>query len=488
MVKGHVSLSQRYSRQAVVVAGGAIFAIIASLIISIANSDLLPIRSLFPNRVAYGVALTLLALSATGVVVICRLIRKNRQLTMALENMPQGLCIMDSAARLKLCNKRYLQIYRLKPEQAIPGISLRDLLEQCRKAGTFSGDSDQYATEYVARIAQGKISSTAYEMKDGRIIALANRPLRGGGWIDTHEDITERRRAALQRSSTQEHEQRRMVLEEAIQLFREQAEKLLVATTNSAGTMQTMANALLGTSGKTSERTESAVQIACGAATSVKEAATAAEEMSASIAEISRRLTRTADIVHVALSEAQRANAQIANLAQSGKEIGDVVQLIHDIAGQTNLLALNATIEAARAGEAGKGFAVVASEVKSLALQTGKATDSIAGQIAAVQEATSVAVAAIGGIAQRMQEINQDTSSIAASVQEQDAATRAISHNVGIAVESTELIATMLGEVVGAVNGGRTSAKTLLDTSKTVAEVARALRDRVEAFLGKVAA
>src|SRR6185437_1014301 len=88
------------------------------------------------------------------------------------------------------------------------------------------------------------------------------------------------------------------------------------------------------------------------------------------------------------------------------QQIGVVVNLIRNIAGQTNLLALNATIEAARAGEAGRGFAVVASEVKSLAVQTAKATEQIASQIEAVQNSTRVAVDAIRRNTDRMREID----------------------------------------------------------------------------------
>src|SRR5262249_32275656 len=156
----------------------------------------------------------------------------------------------------------------------------------CRAAGTFSGDSDRYAAQCMARIAQGKVTSTAHEMKDGRIIALADRPMRGGGWVDTHEDITERRRAALRRSSTQEHEQRRMSLEEAIRGFRQRAENLLKSTTDSAVTMQTMASALLGASGQTSQRAEGAAKASHQASANVRIAATAAEELSKSITEI----------------------------------------------------------------------------------------------------------------------------------------------------------------------------------------------------------
>ena len=443
--------------------------------------------SLLPHWISESIMLGLLGLSAAGAFVFHRQRQQNQLLTTALDNMPQGLCMLDASGRLLLCNERYLEIYRLTPAQAVPGCSLRDLLEHCRAAGTFSGNADRYAAECVERIAQGKLTSTAFEMKDGRIVALANRPVPGGGWVDTHEDITERRRAALQRSSMQEHAQRRAALEEAIRVFRQRAETLLKSNTDSAATMRTMASALLGASGQTSQRAESAAETSQAASANVEMAATAAEEMARSIAEISQRLTHTADVVHVAVSEARDTNAQFDNLAQAAQKIGDVVQVIRDVAGQTNLLALNATIEAARAGESGKGFAVVASEVKSLAVQTAKATEDIAGQIAAVQESTAAAVAAIGRIAKRMEEINQDAASVAASVHEQDAVTVEISHNVASAAEGTKVAATVLRDVAGAASEARTSAQTLLEASEAVAGVGADLRSEVESFLGKVA-
>jgi methyl-accepting chemotaxis protein len=432
--------------------------------------------------------LVLVGVSAAGAFVIYRLNGQDRLMTAALNNMPQGLCMFDSSARLMLCNGRYTEIYGLSAEQVMPGSSLRDLLEHCRTMGTFSGDTDQYVTKCTARIAQGKVTSTSHELKDGRIIGLVKRPMPGGGWVETLEDISKRRRAALQRSSQQEHEQRRRTQEVAIQEFRERVERLVKSNTESAATLRTMASDLLGISAQTSQRAETAAQTSHEASTKVEKAAAAADEMSNSVAEISQRLVRTNDIMRATVSEAQSANGQITELAQAAKKIDDVVKLIRNIAGQTNLLALNATIEAARAGEAGRGFAVVASEVKSLAVQTAKATDDVAAQVAAVQKLTTAAVAGIGHIAVQMNAINEDTSSAAASAYQQDTATREISHNVGSAAESTKVITSALGEVVVAASEARKSAQTVLKASEAVASVAANLRAEVKGFLDKVAA
>jgi len=219
----------------------------------------------------------------------------------------------------------------------------------------------------------------------------------------------------------------------------------------------------------------------------VEIAAGAAEELSATISEISRQLEQTNSIVSTAVTEAEATNEQIGSLAQSAQKIGDVVKLIQDVAGQTNLLALNATIEAARAGEAGRGFAVVASEVKSLAVQTAKATEDISGQIAAVQVSTGAAVEAIGRIAQRMKEISAYSSSAAASVNQQQAATGEISQNVMSAAQSTKEIVAVLGDVTGAAAETRGSAETVLAASQAVETAAANLREEVEGFLQKVA-
>jgi methyl-accepting chemotaxis protein len=206
-----------------------------------------------------------------------------------------------------------------------------------------------------------------------------------------------------------------------------------------------------------------------------------------SITEIRRQIGEAAELVALATKEADSTNEQITRLTRSVQEIGDVVNLIRHIAGQTNLLALNATIEAARAGDSGRGFAVVASEVKSLAVQTAKATEQIAVLITAVQISTGDAVEAIQRNSVRMQDIDRRTSAVATSLVQQDKATSEISHNVSSAAEVTRTVVAVLDDVTHAANATRGVAETVLAASDAVDAAAVDLRKRIEGFLQSVA-
>ncbi|MDQ8732785.1 PAS domain-containing methyl-accepting chemotaxis protein [Bradyrhizobium sp. LHD-71] len=197
--------------------------------------------------------------------------------------------------------------------------------------------------------------------------------------------------------------------------------------------------------------------------------ASGAEELAASVSEISRQAADALSISTKAVEQANETNQIVSGLAQAAQKIGDVVKLINSIADQTNLLALNATIEAARAGEAGRGFAVVASEVKSLATQTSKATDEISGQIAEVQNSTASAVNVIETITQTISRINEISAAIAASVEEQSSVTRNISENMQVAVKGVNDINASMTEIANAAQSVNTATRKVKEASRAVA-------------------
>ena len=176
------------------------------------------------------------------------------------------------------------------------------------------------------------------------------------------------------------------------------------------------------------------------------------------------------------------------SLAEGAQKIGEVVNLINDIASQTNLLALNATIEAARAGEAGKGFAVVASEVKSLANQTAKATEDISAQITAIQSSTKGAVDAIKNIGTTISQIGEIATTIAAAVEEQGAATQEIARNVQQAAAGTQEVSTNIGGVTTAAAETGSSASQVNTAAELLGQKNEVLRHAVTDFLTKVRA
>jgi NO-binding membrane sensor protein with MHYT domain/methyl-accepting chemotaxis protein len=434
-------------------------------------------------------AVSLLGVSLVAAFADHRMRDQNRVLDIALNNMAQGLCMFDNNQRLVICNLRYSEIHRLSPGAVKPGLSLRELLRIREAAGTSTVvDPDKYILDLISSMSAGKIVSRTVELPGGRSILVVNRPLPGGGWVATHEDITERRQNEQQRLTLAEQQERRAVTDAAIATFRGSVETLLHTVSESTNAMKATATALLGSSGQASQRAEDALHSCNEASSNVETAAVAADELSGSIAEISQQVTRTTDVVRATVGEAKTTNEQIAGLASVAQNIGDVVKLIREIAGQTNLLALNATIEAARAGEAGRGFAVVASEVKSLAVQTAGATEEIAGQISAVQSRTAQAVEAIHRMAERMQQINQYATAVAASMEQQNAATGEISMNVAGAANGTKAMVSLLADVTNAAADTRNSARTVLDASQAVEQVSANLRGEIERFLEKVAA
>ncbi|MGI4744517.1 MAG: methyl-accepting chemotaxis protein [Janthinobacterium lividum] len=218
----------------------------------------------------------------------------------------------------------------------------------------------------------------------------------------------------------------------------------------------------------------------------VQTVAAASEQLASSISEINRQVNASTTLTGKAVSSVRQTDQTVRALSDSAARIGQVVELITNIASQTNLLALNATIEAARAGEAGRGFAVVASEVKSLAVQTAKATDEIAAQIAQVQQATSSAVDAIAQVTNLIEEVGAVTISIAAAVEQQGAATAEIARNVQQTAASTQVVTSNISGVSRAANDTGAAATQVLGAAGDLSRQAEHLSTEVDSFIAAV--
>jgi methyl-accepting chemotaxis protein len=414
--------------------------------------------------------------------------RDGTLLSMVLNNMTQGVVLFDAHERVLVVNDRYVEMYGLSPAVVKPGCTLMELIQNRITTGSLNIDPEKYRSEIMTAVRDGAVMNRIVETPDGRAVLVVNRPIQNGKyWIGTHDDITERIQAERKSAALSEQERRRVTIETEIRAFRESVAAVLRTVSESTAALNSIAGALSNSSGLTSERAASAVQTTNEASANMIAAAGATEELIASIGEIGRQISQAAEVASHSVAEAQTTNDHMARLTETVQEIGEVVSLIRNIAGQTNLLALNATIEAARAGEAGRGFAVVASEVKSLAVQTAKATEQIASQIEAVQNSTRVAVDAIRRNTDRMREIDGYTSAVALSLQQQDSATDEISHNVASAANGAKGMVSVLEEVTQAVGDTRSAAGKVLQASETVETAATSLQRGIEGFLGRVA-
>jgi methyl-accepting chemotaxis protein len=263
---------------------------------------------------------------------------------------------------------------------------------------------------------------------------------------------------------------------------------IVSAVSGAAAAMQSTARKMSDSTASTQTRTSAVAAGAEKSTANVQTVAAASEELTASIAEISRQVAQASRVAGQANEESERTNVSVAGLADSAQKIGEVVAFITQIASQTNLLALNATIEAARAGEAGRGFAVVASEVKTLATQTSKATDDIRSQIEAIQSETAEALAAIKRISTTIVEVNQISVTIAASMEQQGAATQEITRNVQEAAGSARHVSENINGVGEAVATTGQAASDLLVEADRLAQQAKTLQTEVGDFLDTVRA
>ena len=294
--------------------------------------------------------------------------------------------------------------------------------------------------------------------------------------------------AALQAAENEAKQARAARLESLTSAFESKVGVLVGSLSAAATEMESTAGAMTSLAEQGNSKAMNVATAAEQTSANVQTVATATEELSASIQEISQQVTNSSRIATQAVEDARATDAIVQELAVGAQKIGEIIQLINDIAGQTNLLALNATIEAARAGDAGKGFAVVASEVKSLATQTARATDEISAQIMQIQNATGQVVTAISGIGTTIQEMSEIASAIASAVEEQGAATLEISRNVQQAAQGTEDVTRSIVDVRQASTDTGAASEQVLGAAGELSRNSNELSREVDEFLEGVKA
>ena len=124
-----------------------------------------------------------------------RLAAERRQLSIAVNNIPQGLVLYDASARIVICNQPYIDMFGLSPDVAKPGCTMQRLIAHRKETGSFDGDIDEFCAAIIKTVSLGKATRQLTEAPGGRAIEIINRPLKAGGWVATIEDITERKRA-----------------------------------------------------------------------------------------------------------------------------------------------------------------------------------------------------------------------------------------------------------------------------------------------------
>lgn len=332
--------------------------------------------------------------------------------------------------------------------------------------GMTSISKGDFETEIVGISKSNEIGDMARALQVFKENAIEKRTL---------DEVTQRR--------SDEQRLRSEKIEELVSEFRRSCRLALDAVTVSASEMYDNAKATTVTASNAIEQSSAVAAASEEAAVNVQTVASATEELTASIGEINIQIDQSNHVAQKAATDAKQTTETMGTLSCASQEIGNVISLISDIADQTNLLALNATIEAARAGEAGKGFAVVASEVKSLANQTGRATEEISKRVEDIQAISEKAVVAMSDIGRTIDKMNEISMAVSSAMEEQTSATKEISRNIAEASSGASEVNTNIAHISSGAQETGVAADHVLTAAAKMRQHSENINTNIESFL-----
>jgi methyl-accepting chemotaxis protein len=338
-------------------------------------------------------------------------------------------------------------------------------------------------TKVIRLIASGEtdVSIPGLDRRD-EIVVIAEATKLCRDSMVTAAQLTAERESEQRKA----RKKRREIVEALTERFQVAAGELVSTVLSAAATLKSNAETMARATESTGKSTLEVKRVSERAFRNVSDVAQATEELSISIGEIDRKFDRSTAISETAAAGARRADAAVAALVTDADKVGEVVQLIKQVAAQTNLLALNATIEAARAGTAGKGFSVVANEVKGLAAQTAKATEEIGARVSQIQATVRNSVGELRSIASTIVQMQSIAGEIGESVQQQTTATHEIARNAQLVANSTREVTQTVVAIEEASNRCGDVASQVLDAAVVLSRHADKLATEVGQFIAGV--